>query len=135
MKRKIIYTLVLTLTLTIVNLVAQPIDKEKTDLMAKNCYVALTHENAGVVESAIFLSMQFKNRFPSLDDNEFIEVLNDIAKNSNSPVVSYKAQLARTYFKNIDLFTNIEVKSIKSENLVYEQIANKINSIMLANVN
>lgn len=135
MKNKIIYTLVLTLTLTIVNLVAQPIEEEKTDLMAKNCYVALTHENAGVVESAIFLSMQFKNRFPSLDDNEFIEILGDIAKNSNSPVVSYKAQLARTYFKNIDLFTNIEVTSIKSENLVYEQIANKINSIMLANVN
>lgn len=135
MKKRIIYTLILSLVLTTVNLVAQPTKEERTDLITQNCYAALTHENAGVVESAIFISMQYKKNFPTLEDDEFIEVLNDIAKNSNNPVVSYKAQLARTYFKNIDLFTNIDVRSIRGENEVYEQIASKINSIMLANVN
>ena len=135
MSKKIIYTLLITISLFILNIEAQPVNNKKTELISKSCYNSLTSDNAGVVESAIFISMQFKNSFPNEDDEKFIDALDDIAKNSTSPVISYKAQLARIYFKNIYLFKTIEVKSIEYQDLVFEQIAIKINSIMLANNN
>ena len=135
MKKKIYYTLSIIVLLFIINLEAQPLRKTRTEMITENCYNSLTHKNNGVCESAIFVSMQFKNKFPSLDYEKFIDALNEIAKNSNNPVISYKAQLAKLYFKNVELFANVEIQSIKDENLVFEEIAKRINNIMVAKNN
>ena len=111
---------------------AQNSPKEKIDNFKKNCKAALTHNNSGVVESAIYVSIQFKNLFPEENDKEFVNVLNELANNSDNARISYKAQLAKLYFNNRDWFKEIEIKSINSEDEVYEEIAEKVNSIIFA---
>lgn len=135
MNKKIIYTTILTILLFVINIEAQPTNEIRTKLIAKNCYESLMHHNKGVTESAIFVSIQFRSKFPNANSAEFIEALDELAKNSENPIISYKAQLAKLYFKNTELFSNIDVHSIENQQKVFEQIANKINSIMLASKN
>lgn len=135
MKEKIIYTIVLAVTLLALNLNAQSYDSKKIDAANKNCYNSLTSENQGVAESAIFISMQFKNRFPEENTNKIMSALNELANNSENPRISYKAQLAKMYFKNTNWFKNVEVKSLYEEQKTFEQIAETLNSLIVASNN
>ena len=101
-------------------------------ILVDNCFNALTNGNEGVKESAIFVSIQFKNRFPNENDTKFVSALDNLASNSKSARISYKAQLAKLYFQNPQWFKNVEIKSILDEQEVYEQIAKKLNTIMFA---
>jgi hypothetical protein len=132
MKAKIIYALILALSILALQLNAQSPDTDKIERLAENCVLALTHENSGVAESAIFLSIQFKNRYPNENSKKFVEVLDDIASESKSPRISYKAQLAKIYLVNKKWFDGVEIGSIESEQKVYEEISSKINQIMFA---
>ncbi|MFZ1290885.1 MAG: hypothetical protein WAR79_12390 [Melioribacteraceae bacterium] len=111
---------------------AQPNENEKIKTVVENCFKSLTNDNEGVVESAIFVSIQFKNRFPEESDNIFVSALNDLAINSRNAKISYKAQLAKIYFENTELFKDIQIKSIYDDQKVYEQISEKLNSVVLA---
>ena len=131
----LLYLAVLSVSIFALNIeaqTAQEIKEKKNENLIKNCYNALTHSNAGVVESAIFVSIQFKNKFPDADGEELIEALDEIASESKSAKISYKAQLAKMYFNNSEWFKNVEVSSIKDEQKVYENIAETLSSIMFA---
>jgi len=128
-KNIIIFSIVTLFTL---NMNAQPTKSEKVKTVVENCYKSLTNDNEGVVESAIFVSIQFKNRFPEENDNIFVSALNDLAINSRNAKISYKAQLAKIYFENTELFKDIQIKSIYDDQKVYEQISEKLNSVVLA---
>lgn len=132
MRSKIIYLTILIFLILSLTLEAQQKQFKKLDLIEQNCYQSLVHENRGVSESAIFISIQFKHRFPNRNDDKFIEALEELMNNSDSPIISYKAQLARLYFKSNELFTDIAVNSIYEEQKVYGEIADKINRIILA---
>jgi hypothetical protein len=114
------------------SLVAQPTENEKLNTLVENCTNALNHENDGVVESAIYVSLQFKNRYPEQNDKNFVQALDRIANTSENARVTYKAQLAKIYFKNSDWFSAIEVNSIFDEQEVFEKIAEKVNTVLLA---
>ncbi|MBK7104803.1 MAG: hypothetical protein IPH62_05925 [Ignavibacteriae bacterium] len=128
-KNAIVLSLILLFS---INLNAQPTKSEKVKTVVANCYKSLTNDNEGVVESAIFVSIQFKNRFPEENDNIFVSALNDLAINSRNAIISYKAQLAKIYFENTELFKDIQIKSIYDDQKVYEQISDKLNSVVLA---
>ncbi len=132
MKIKISIAVLIMLILLNITLNAQPTKEQKLNNLIENCYNALTNDNAGVQEAGIYISMQFKSRYPNLNDKEFVNALDDIASDSKNARVSYKAQLAKIYFQNPEWFKNIEIKSILDEEKVYEQISNKINTIMFA---
>ena len=132
MKKKIIYTTILMISLLTLNLNAQTFDKERKEAAYENCYHSLKSENLGVIESAIFVSLQFKNRFPEMNTKKMVTVLADLATNSDSPRISYKAQLAMLYFKNSAWFEKVEVKTILDEQKTFEQIAETLNNSILA---
>lgn len=132
MKTKIFYVLLLILLIISQNIDAQPTNDEKIEKIVKNCYNCLIHDNQGVVESALFVSIQFRNKFPNENTRVFIEALKELAEKSQNPRISYKAQLAKIYFKNTELFKNVEIKSIKEEKQVFEQIAKTLNNVILA---
>ena len=132
MKQKIIYALILFTALLSLNLNAQTFTGEKLESIIENCHYSLMHENIGVAEAAIFISIQFKKRYPQENDKVFLEALEELAQNSKSPVISYKAQLARIYFMNNDLFKDIEVNSIEEEQKVFGQISDRISNMRLA---
>lgn len=132
MRGKLIYATILIFLIFSLTLEAQTKQLKKLELIEQNCYQSLVHENRGVSESAIFISMQFKHKFPNRKDGKFVEALEELMNSSESPVISYKAQLARLYFKSNELFTDIAVNSILDEQKVYGQIADRIKRIMLA---
>ena len=111
---------------------AQTPKNEKVENLVENCYNALTNNNQGVSEAGIFVSIQFKNRFPNVNDRKFVNALEKLASNSDNARISYKAQLAKIYFQNPEWFKNVKIKSILDEQEVYEQIAKKLNTIMFA---
>ncbi|MCB9248487.1 MAG: hypothetical protein H6613_08055 [Ignavibacteriales bacterium] len=135
MKEKIVYTIVLFAALLTLNLNAQTYDGKRKDAAKENCYRSLISDNQGVVESAIFISLQFKNRFPEENTNKILDALDDLAKSSEIPRISYKAQLARLYFKNTAWFKNVEVKSLYDEQKTFEQIAETLNNSIVASNN
>jgi hypothetical protein len=126
MKSKILYTVILLVALFSLNLNA----KTPVENLKKNCYNSLKHDNEGVAESAIFVSIQFKNRFPNENDSKFIDVLEELSIESKNSRLSYKAQLAKIYFTNMDWFKNIEIKSIEDEQKIFEEIAETISNKM-----
>lgn len=132
MKTSIKTFIFITLVFLSSTVFAQTTKQEKVDIIIENCINSLSHNNQGVIESAIFVSIQFKNKYPKADDNKFIKLLNEIARNSENPRISYKAQLAKLYFENTNLFNKIEVKSVNEEREVYKKISEKLNNIMIA---
>lgn len=132
MKSKIIYGLILIFTVLTLNVNAQTTDKKKIKSVLRNCYAALTHDNVGVVESAIFISMQFKDKFPNENASKLLDAIEEIAEDGESPTLTYKAQLAKIYINNRGLFDDIVINSIQDESKVYSQISEKLNTIMLA---
>ena len=135
MKEKIIYTVVLAVTLLTLNLNGQTYDSKRINAANENCYSSLKSENQGVVESAIFISLQFKNRFPEENTKNIMKALDELASNSDNPRIGYKAQLARLYFKNTAWFKNVEVKSLEAEQKTFEQIAETLNNSIVASNN
>lgn len=129
---KLLFTTILFLGIFALNLKAQSSDEEMLEMMAENCHNSLTHENLGIVESAIFISIQFKNKFFNKNMNEIIQELDEIASESESSRISYKAHLAKMYFNNYEWFKNVDVSSRENEQKVYEEIAETISNIMLA---
>lgn len=132
MKSKILYGLIFLFTILTLNVNAQTADKKKITSVLRNCYAALTHDNVGVVESAIFISMQFKNKFPNENASKLLDAIEEIAEDGESPTLTYKAQLAKIYINNRALFDDIVINSIQDESKVYSQISEKLNTIMLA---
>ncbi|MDX1700008.1 MAG: hypothetical protein R3250_05280, partial [Melioribacteraceae bacterium] len=108
------------------------VDRRRLEIVSANCLHSLRTENEGVVESAIFVSIQFKNRFPDSNDEKFVDALNELVKYSPSPVISYKAHLAKLYFESTDLFNDIDVSSILDEERVYSDISDRINRLRLS---
>ncbi|MBK8944668.1 MAG: hypothetical protein IPM32_05270 [Ignavibacteriae bacterium] len=127
-KNVVIFSLVVLFTL---NLNAQTKEKSIDDL-TEIVYTNLKSKSEGIVESSIFVSMQFKSKYPNIKNRIIVNALNDLATNSNNAIISYKAQLAKIYFENTELFKDIQIKSIYDDQKVYEQISDKLNSVVLA---
>src|SRR5690554_3781268 len=70
---------------------------EKTKLVTVNLINSLEHEVEGVVESSIYNTLFLQKYYPDADINKVIKKLNDVAKDSESPSLRYKAQLASLY--------------------------------------
>lgn len=130
MYKKLTYTFFLVISIITINITAQPLSEKRLDILTKNCFNSLTNENPGIVESAIFVSIQFKNRFPDENDSKFVKALDQIANESDNPRLSYKAQLAKIYFNNTEWFNKIKINSILNEQKIYKEIAETINKIM-----
>ena len=100
---------------------------KKIENINANCLNSLYNENKGVVESAIYVSIQFKNKFPNENVSTFVEALERIIQENDDARIRYKAQLAKMYINNIDWFENLEVNSIEYEKEVYFAIAETLN--------
>lgn len=114
-----------------VNLNAQSLNGRSLSELSKIVTNNLQSNSEGVAESSIFVSIQFKNRYPNADNKIILNALNELATNSNSAKISYKAQLAKIYYENSELFKEIKINSIFDDQRVFEQISEKLNSVVL----
>lgn len=120
--------LVLLLFGTSLNFAQTP---EKTKLVTVNLLSSLEHEVNGVVESSIYNTLFLQKYFPGADMNKVINKLNEVAKDSDSPSIRYKAQLASlylAYYNNGEL--NFEDYKVDREKL-FQKIAYELESSLL----
>jgi len=69
-------------------------------LITENIVSSLHHDIDGVVEATIYNSLFLTKFYPDAQIGKVLTALNDVAINSNNPVIRYKAQLAVLYLTN-----------------------------------
>jgi hypothetical protein len=93
---------------------------------------ALTSENQGVVESAIFVSLSLKNYFPEVNFGKVVNKLNDLVADGGTPVIKYKAQLASLYFSYPALFSDIKINTKENPDTYFKMISERLVNNSLA---
>jgi len=92
----------------------------------KQVVYSMNHSIPAIVESSIYVVLQLKDKFPAENYNKIIDRLDDLANNGPTLSIRYKAQLARIFFTNYDLFKGINTSSNENPEEVFQKIANKI---------
>jgi hypothetical protein len=67
--------------------------------VAKNFIADLKIDNPGIVESALFVIVEYRNRYPALDYSSLIDELAKVARDQKDSTISYKAHLAMMYLR------------------------------------
>lgn len=90
----------------------------------------------GFVESALYVLIQCKDRYPDLDYSQLLNTVDRVARESNDPALAYKAYLVRMYFSHS---SDIQVTPFQDEDnhdQLFKQIADQLEEKFLAfNVN
>ena len=93
---------------------------------------ALTSDNQGVVESAIFISLSLKNYFPETNFGKVVNKLNDLVADGSTPVIKYKAQLASLYYNYPNLFSDIKINTKDNPDTYFKMISDRLVNHSLA---
>ncbi len=94
---------------------------------------ALKFDNAGVVESAIFLSLKFKLFMPHSDTDALAKEVNRLAKKGATERIRYKAYIASQFFKNPAMLNNVERKNYRvNSDEFFRVLATELQKHMLA---
>lgn len=115
------------------NTFAQTPQTTKIVSKAKESFlICLQSGHNGIVESSIFYSIELKDRYPQEDYKKIIDKLNELAIESNSPAVRYKAQLASLYFNFYQDFSDIKIVDKDNPDTFFRQITDRIEKLPLA---
>jgi hypothetical protein len=76
--------------------------------------------------------VQLKNKYPNENYNKIIDRLEDLANGGPTLSIKYKAQLARLFFTNYNVFKGIDTSNRKSDDDVFKQIAERIENQTVA---
>ena len=79
-----------------------------------------------IVESAIFITMEMKDRYPDYNYSKLIDRFNELAIEGNTPVLRYKAQLASLYFNFYPMFSDIKVVDKENPDLFFKQLTERL---------
>ncbi len=96
---------------------------------AKQSYLySMGSDYNSVVESAIFYTMEMKDRYPEFNYGKLIDRFNELAIDGKTPVLRYKAQLASLYFNFYPMFADIKIADVDKENpdLFFKQISERL---------
>ena len=86
----------------------QASDEDRLELAVNNYLEALTSENNGLVESAIFNSLMLKVQYPEANIDPIKSRLAKLAVQGSSHVIRYKAYLGLTFLNNRNEFAGAE---------------------------
>ncbi len=96
---------------------------------AKQNYLrSMDSDYNSIVESAIFITMEMKDRYPEFDYSTLIDRFNELAVEGNTPLLRYKAQLASLYFNFYPMFSDIKISVEDKDNpqLFFKQISERL---------
>ena len=101
-------------------------------LVVKNIVSSLNNDINGVVEATIYNSIFLVKYYPEANVNEVLDELNDLAVNSNVPVIKYKAQLAALYLSNYET-SDLDLAAFKGDQAkLFRHISEMLESNLLA---
>jgi len=91
--------------------------------------VDLTHTNHGIVESALYCIIKMKAQIPDQDFVRISRVINRLARTGDTPVIRYKANLAKLFMEDPAL-----TKCLSAENMKECQDGPEFWTALVANV-
>ncbi len=107
-------------------------DKKKVEQTVNNFIVAMNCENTGVVESAILISMELKSRYPEFNFEKVEDKLSSLAIDGDTPLIRYRAQLARLFYSNYSLFSDMKFEDKEYPEKTFRAIIDRLENINLA---
>lgn len=92
----------------VTNETVQASDTDRLEQAVNNYLEALTSDNNGLVESAIFNSLMLKIKYPEANIRPIEDTLADLVVKGDSHVIRYKAYLGLTFLNNRDEFAGAD---------------------------
>lgn len=105
------------------------------DRVVKNLISSMENELPSVVEGALYVALQVKDRYPNEDYEKLLTKLKELTNNGATISIRYKAQLASLFISYPDLFKEIKNIKVTSDNetpdTFFKEIASKVESYSL----
>lgn len=107
---------------------------ELVKIVTENIVSSLDHEVEGVVEATIYNTVFLQKYYPDADINKVIDKLNEVAEDSNTPAIQYKAKLASLYLSYYGT-GDFDLNEYKVEReKLFQKIANELtNKLLVSN--
>ena len=83
------------------------------DQIEKAYVISLGYDNIGVVESALYCVVTLHYEFPHRDFRRIKEAVDDLSMNSETPLIRYKANVAKMYLNNPTLMNRLTKEDFK----------------------
>ncbi len=124
--------IVLLFVFTTVIFAQGPTSEQFINKAKKNYLLSMDSEYNSVIESAIFVSMEMKDRYPEFDYSKLVNRFNELAIEGNSPTLRYKAQLASLYFNFYSMFSDIKIADKENPELFFKKISERLEQLPVA---
>jgi hypothetical protein len=98
----------------------------------KNYLLSMDSNYNSVIESAIFVSMEMKDRYPEFDYSKLVDRFNELAIEGNTPTLRYKAQLASLYFNFYPMFSDIKIVNKENPEMFFKKISERLEQLPVA---
>lgn len=92
---------------------------------------SLEHEIPGIVESTIYNVVSYKKYYPNLDYSKINYLLSEIARENESAIIRYKAQLASMYLSEASTIEISPVPGSETQEYLFKQIAQELEKKLL----
>ena len=101
-------------------------------MVTENIVRSLNHDVEGVVEATIYNTLFLTKYYPDAKIERVLDELNNIAANSENPVLKYKAQLAVLYLSNYKS-DDINLENYKGDQTkLFREISEMLENNLLA---
>ncbi len=104
---------------------------EQVEQGPQNYERALKSNITGMVESAIFQSVNFKLHYPGMNTDGITFQLNRLSREGQTETVRYKAFLASYFIQNPQLLSRIKRKLYKDEVQFFKMLTETLNSKLI----
>jgi hypothetical protein len=109
------------------SILAQEPKTEQFINKAKQNYLrSMDSDYNSVIESAIVITMEMRDRYPEFNYSKLIDRFNELAIDGKTPVLRYKAQLASLYFNFYPMFSDIKIGDKDYPELFFKQISERL---------
>lgn len=98
----------------------------------KNYLLSMDSEYNSVIESAIFVTMEMKDRYPEFDYSNLVDRFNELAIEGSTPTLRYRAQLASLYFNFYPMFSDIKIVNKENPELFFKKISERLEQLPVA---
>jgi len=127
----------ITITVTLVllgSLLAQSQDNVNQsqfdlDQIEEAYIISLGYDNIGIVESALYCVVKLQYKFPDKDFEGINKTVDDLSKNSETPLIRYKANVVKLYLNSPTLMKQLNEGNFEDGPDFWALLVNTIQSL------
>ncbi len=92
------------------------------------------HRDPGVVEGALYATIECKGRYPDLHYSRLLRAVNRVANQNDNASIGYMAQLTSMYLQHSSEFRLRVNPAAQNYNYLFKQIANQLEHKLLVSL-